>query len=144
MKREERKGPGLWLEGESSPPSVLILISRSPYDTEHAFGGLSLAIACAHQGIATRVVFLEDGIYALSGAHARESGDPLLNIQDIIDTAENANLQLYAFQPSFARRGIEKNGRLTSVFEIGMKEMGELLFDPQKGVRPRHQRVLFF
>ena len=52
MKGEERKGPDLWLEGESSPPPVLILITRSPYDTGYTFGGLSLAIACAYQGIA--------------------------------------------------------------------------------------------
>ena len=99
---------------------------------------------CAYQGIATRVVFLEDGVYALSGTHTRESEDPFFNIQDIINAAENASLQLYAFQPSFARRGIAKNSKLTSVFDIGMKELGEVLFDPPKGVRPHHQRVLFF
>ncbi len=60
---------------------------------------------------------MEDGVYALSGAHARGSGDPFFNLQEIIDAAENANLQLYAFQPSFARRGVEKNSTLTSVFE---------------------------
>jgi tRNA 2-thiouridine synthesizing protein C len=144
MKREERKGPDLWLEEESNPSPVLILITRCPYDTEHTFGGLSLAIACAYQVIPTRVVFLEEGVYALSGTHMRESEDPFFNVQDIINAAENPNLQLYAFQPSFYRRGIAKNNKLTSVFDIGIKELGELLFDPPKGVRSHHQRVLFF
>ncbi|HUK92619.1 MAG TPA: DsrE family protein [Methanomicrobiales archaeon] len=144
LKGEERKGPEHWLEAESDPPQVLILVTHGPYDTEHCFGGISLALACAHQGIATRVVFLEDGVYALSGTHATESEDIFFNIQDIIEAAENTHLQLFAFQPSFYRRGIVKNSRLASVFEIGMKELGEVLFDPQKGVRPRHQRILFF
>jgi sulfur relay (sulfurtransferase) complex TusBCD TusD component (DsrE family) len=144
MEREERPVAEVWLEGEVSTPPVLILITRSPYETEHAFGALSLAIACAHQGIATRVVFLEDGVYALSGSHTTEAEDLVFNIQDIIDAAEGRRLQLYAFVPSLQRRGVEKNPRFSSVFDIGMKELEEILFSTPKGVRADHQRIFFF
>ena len=53
---------------DNSPQSisVVILITHSPYTTEHTYGGIALAAACAHQGIPTRVVFLEEGILALT------------------------------------------------------------------------------
>ena len=44
------------------PPAVIVLITHSPYSTGHAYGGIALAVACAHQGIRTQVIFLEDGI----------------------------------------------------------------------------------
>jgi tRNA 2-thiouridine synthesizing protein C len=142
--REERPAPDAWLEREGDAPPVLILITRSPYGTELAFGALSLAIACAHRGIATRVVFLEDGVHALSGTHAPEAEDPVFNLQDIIDAAEGPGLQLYAFVPSLQRRALAKNPRFSSVFDIGLKELEEILFSMPRGVRADHQRILFF
>jgi len=144
MEREERPAPDAWLGGETGIPPVLVLVTRSPYETVHTFGALSLAIACAHEGIPTRVVFLEDGVYALSGSHATEPDDLVFNIQDIIEAAEGPALQLYAFMPSLQRRGLAKNPRFSPVFDIGMKEFEEILFSTPKGVRADHQRILFF
>ena len=140
----QKAAPGAWLAGGADAPPVLILVTHSPYGTEHAFGALSLAIACAHQEIATRVVFLEDGIYALSGTHAAEPDDLVFNLQEIIDAAESRRLQLYAFQPSLLMRGIAKSEGVASVLDIGMKELGEILFETPKGVRADRQRILFF
>jgi len=139
-----RPAPEAWNKGGGDAPPLLILITRSPYDTEHAPGALALAIACAHRGITTRVVFLEDGVYALSGTHITESEDLLFSIQDLIDAALNEGLQLYAFQPSFPGRAVSKNPRYSAVLDIGMKELEEVLFDIPGGVRAGHQRVLFF
>jgi tRNA 2-thiouridine synthesizing protein C len=144
LKRETRPAPDAWLGDQAGSTPVLVLVTYSPYRTEHTFGALSLAIACAHQGIPTRVVFLEDGVYALSGSHATEPDDLAFNIQDIIDAAEGPGLQLYAFMPSLQARSLEKNPRFTAVYDIGMKEFEEILFSTPKWVRADHQRVLFF
>jgi tRNA 2-thiouridine synthesizing protein C len=141
---EGRAAPDAWLGVEGGAPPVLILVTRSPYETEHTFGALSLAIACAHKGIATRVVFLEDGVYALSGSHATGPEDLFFNIQDIIEAAEGPGLQLYAFLPSLQRRGLAKNPRFSPVLDLGMKEFEEILFSTPKGVRADYQRILFF
>jgi tRNA 2-thiouridine synthesizing protein C len=144
LEREARPAPDAWLgEGAGSPP-VLILVTHSPYATEHTPGALTLAIACAHQGIPTRVVFLEDGVYALSGSHATEPDDLAFNIQDIADAAEGPGLQLYAFIPSLQARSLEKNQRFTAVYDIGMKEFEEILFSTPHGGRANHQSILFF
>ena len=144
MAREARPLPDAWLRGGASAPPVLVLVTRSPYETELTSGALSLAIACAHAGIPTRVVFLEDGVYALFGSHAAEPDDLAFNIQDILEAAEGPGLQLYAFMPSLQKRGLAKNPRIAMVFDIGMKEFEEILFSLPKGVRADHQRILFF
>jgi tRNA 2-thiouridine synthesizing protein C len=143
-KTSENK-PGLWIKKEPDAPSQVIVITYSPYGTEYTFGGLSFAIASAHQGIATRVIFLENGIYALTGTHATESDDIFFNIQDVIDTAAGSkNLELYAHMPSLQKRSIQKNKRLKGVLDIGTKELAQLLFSPPKGVYANQQRILFF
>jgi tRNA 2-thiouridine synthesizing protein C len=141
---QERRAPDAWLSEGTHAPPVLILVSRTPYDTEYTFGALSLAIACAHQEITTRVVFLEDGVYALSGSHTTEADELVFNIQDIIDAAEGLSLQIYAFVPSLQRRALAKNPKFSSVFDIGMKELEEILFSAPTGVHADHQRILFF
>ena len=52
-----------------SAPPLTILITKAPYGTEHAFGALSFAVASAYQGIPTKVIFIEEGVYALTGTH---------------------------------------------------------------------------
>ncbi len=97
-------------EQNSNSPPVTILITKSPYSTEHAYGAIAFAVACAHQGILTRVVFLEDGIYALKGDPKVCPDSVGFNIQDFINAAAgNENLHLFALSPSFQKRGVTKN-----------------------------------
>lgn len=132
------------LDKERSPP-LTILITRYPYGTETAFGGLSLAVAAAFQGILTRVVFIEDGVYALTGTHRLDNPTPFFNLQEVIDAvAGSENLQMYCFTPSLQKRGMAKNPKLTGVLDIGTTEFGNLLFYSPNGVAANHQRVLFF
>jgi tRNA 2-thiouridine synthesizing protein C len=140
----ERPAPDAWLGDGAEGPPVLVLVTRGPYGTGHTSGALTLAIACAHQGIRTRVVFLEDGVYALSGSHAAEPDDLAFNIQDIIDAADGPGLQLYAFLPSLQARFLEKNPRFRAVYDIGMKEFEEILLSTPRGAGANHQRILFF
>jgi tRNA 2-thiouridine synthesizing protein C len=139
-----KAGPDLWGKKDPTPPSLVIIISHTPYGTEHTIGGLSFAIACAHHGIATRVIFLENGIYSLTGVQRAEPDDIFFNIQEVIDAAGgNAGLELYAYIPSFHKRNIQKNKKLNAVLDIGPNELTNLLFSPPRGVLANHQRILF-
>ena len=126
-------------------PPLIILITRTPYGTEMASGALSFAVACAAQGILTKVIFIEDGVYTLTGNHMIADESEFFSLPEIINAvAGNDNLQFYAFQPSLHRRGMSKNPKLNAVLDIGITELGQLLFYPPKGVQAGHQRVMFF
>ena len=126
-------------------PPITILVTRRPYGTEVAFGAISFAVACAYEGIQTRVIFIEDGVYALMGDHKLEKGTHFFNLQEVIDAvAGSENLQFFVFQPSLNLRGISKNRKLNAVLDIGIPELGQLLFYPPNGVSANHQRVIFF
>ena len=138
-------GRGQWEKKESTPPSLVLMITHTPYGTEHTFGGLAFAIACAHYGIATRVIFLEDGIYSLTGIQKAEPDDIFFNMQDAVDAAGgNENLELYAYMPSFHKRNVQKNTKMNAVLDIGPGELTNLLFSPPHGTTANHQRILFF
>lgn len=144
LKKEGMQATFSVLDKERSPP-LTILISSCPYGTESAFGGLSLAIAAAHQGILTRVIFIEDGVYALSGIHKAEETSPFFNIQVVIDAiAGSENLQLFCFTPSLQKRGMTKNVKMNGVLDIGIPEFGNILFYSPNGIAANHQRILFF
>lgn len=143
----KRDGPSssFPLQGAGRSPPVTLLVTKHPYGTEQAFGGISFAIACAAQGILTRVIFMEDGVYALTGNHQQEAEARSFSIQEVLDAvAGSQNLELYAFQPSMHQRGITKNAKMNAVLDIGMNELGQLLFYPPKGLQAAHQRVIFF
>jgi tRNA 2-thiouridine synthesizing protein C len=127
-----------------SPP-ITIFITKNPYGTEYTHGALSLASACAHHGIATKVIFIEDGVYALSGTHEIDPEAKIFNVQEVIDViAGNEKLQMYGYTPSLQKRNVAKNRKLTAVLDIGIQELGQLLFTQPSGVLAEHQRVFFF
>jgi tRNA 2-thiouridine synthesizing protein C len=126
-------------------PPITILVTSTPYATERVFGAISLAVATAAGGIQTRVIFIEDGAYILAGTHQIEKDTPMFNIQEVIDVVAGSDgLQFFAFQPSLHRRGITKNPKMKAVLDIGMPELGQLLFSPQNETQAGHQRIIFF
>jgi tRNA 2-thiouridine synthesizing protein C len=132
-------------ENTSKVPPVTILVTKHPYSTEIVFGAVSLAVACAHAGILTRVIFLENGIYAVTGNHLTSPGSAVYNIQDVINTvAGKENLHFFAFSPSFQKRGITKEKSLNAVLDIGYPGLGKIFFYPPGNVQAEHQRVLVF
>jgi tRNA 2-thiouridine synthesizing protein C len=144
MKKEGQLSSFPVQDNGRSPP-VTILVTSTPYGTERAFGAVSFAIACASQGILTRVIFIEDGVYALIGTHMEEADARFFNLQEVIDAvAGSANLELFAFLPSLHQRGVVKNPKMNAVLDIGMADLGQLLFYPPKGLQAGHQRVIFF
>jgi len=143
-----KRNPGLTfdrVEKSSSIPPVTILVTRSPYGTEHAYGAVSLAVACAHQGILTRVVFMEDGVYAVSGNPRQHPESVPFTIPDVINAvAGNQNLHFFILMTSLQTRGLAKNPNLNAVIDIGFPGLGKILFYPPGNVMAEHQRVLVF
>jgi tRNA 2-thiouridine synthesizing protein C len=142
----KKDAPSLFPSDETGfAPPLSILVTSTPYGTEKALGAISLGVAAAAQGIVTRVIFIEDGVYGLAGSHQLEKGTPLFNLQEMVNlVAGSDNLQFFVFQPSLHRREVTKNPKLNAVLDIGMPELGNLIFSPSKGVQAGHQRVLFF
>ena len=144
LKKDGMRATFSVLDNERSPP-LTILITSHPYGTESAFGGISLAIAAASQGILTRVIFIEDGVFSLTGNHRLDKQSPLFNMQEVIDAVSGSeNLQIFCFTPSLQKRGLTKNAKLNGVLDIGIADFGNLLFYSPNGVAANHQRVLFF
>jgi tRNA 2-thiouridine synthesizing protein C len=132
-------------EKTSRSPPVTILVTRSPYSTGHAAGAVLFAVACAHAGILTRVIFMEDGIYAVTGTHYAPPSQDESTIQDVINlVAGSENLHFFAFSPSFQKRGIAKEKTLNAVLDIGYPGLGKILFYPPGNVQAEHHRVLIF
>ncbi|MHB8052842.1 MAG: DsrE family protein, partial [Methanoregula sp.] len=118
---------------------------KSPYSTETVFGAVSFAVACAHAGILTRVIFMEDAVYALTGTHRAPADFSPYNLQDVINAvAGSENLHFFAFSPSFQKRGISKDKSLNAVLELGYPGLGKIFFYPPGNVQAEHQRVLVF
>ncbi|MDD1704503.1 MAG: DsrE family protein [Methanoregula sp.] len=132
-------------ERGSQLPPITILITKTPYGSERTYGALSLAAACAHEGITTRVVFIEDGVHALTGTQVIDPESRIFNVQELIDViAGTANLQMYAFTPSLQMRNLAKNRKLTAVLDLGIPELGQILFYPAGNSFADHQRIIFF
>lgn len=132
-------------EMSSAAPPVTILVTGIPYSTETVMGAVSFGVACAHAGILTRVVFIEDGIYALTGTHRAPADGRIFSIQDVINAvAGSGNLRFFAFSPSLQKRGVSKDKSLQAVIEIGYPGLGKILFYPPANVQAEHQRVLIF
>jgi tRNA 2-thiouridine synthesizing protein C len=130
--------------GRATP--LLILVTGTPYGSERAFGAVSFAVACAGQGILTRVVFIENGVYCLTGSPVPAAKNTwFFNLQEVIDAvAGSADLQFFSYQPSLTKRGMAKNPKMNAVLDIGTSELGQMLFTVPKGHLAGHQRVLFF
>jgi tRNA 2-thiouridine synthesizing protein C len=144
----QKRGPAVSFdraEKSSTAPPVTILVTKSPYSTEHTLGAISFAVACAHQGILTRVVFMEDGVYAVSGSHRTLPDAVPFNIQDLLNAvAGSENLHFFVLMPSLQRRGLSKSKQLNAVLDIGFPGLGKILFYPPGNVQAEHQRVLMF
>ena len=130
---------------DHAPPSLVILITGSPYTTEMTMGALSFAIASAHQGIGTRVVFIEDGVYALSGEQKIDAAEQFFSLQDMINSASrNDRLEFFAHQPSLHQRGLVKNKKFNAVLDINNHDLGKLLFEPPRVYVAGYRGCCFF
>jgi tRNA 2-thiouridine synthesizing protein C len=129
----------------SDPPPLVVLISKSPYGTEMAYGALSFAVMSAYHGIHTRVVFIEEGIYAVTGQHSVEESEPGFNIQDLLGRVSDLdNLELFAYNPSFHLRGISVHKALKGILTISGPEFTNILLKQPAGSKADNQRIILF
>jgi tRNA 2-thiouridine synthesizing protein C len=132
-------------EKSTTAPPITILITKSPYDNGIVTGAVEFAITCAREGILSRVIFIEDGIYALSGIH--RPGNVLVRktIQERINSvAGSENLHFFAHLPSFQKRGVAKEKSLNAVLDIGHPGLAKIFFFPPSNVNADHQRIIIF
>jgi len=127
-----------------SPPLV-ILASCSPYGTEITHGAIELALACAHQGIVARVVFIEDGVFTASGRQDFTGGGPPLNLQETVEmTSDAGTLEYYALIPSLKPRGGVAGSPMGGVFPINAAELARLVLQAPPDTDSVLQRVVLF
>jgi tRNA 2-thiouridine synthesizing protein C len=124
-----------------APPRLVIFITNPPYGTEWTFGGLSLALATAMDGIPTTVVFIEHGVYSLYGTHEVPPNDKVFNVQEMVAaTGDIPSLCYLVHAPSLERRGISVEDHLSCIKEVQNTDLAGILWD--QGFPAT--RILFF
>ncbi|HVP94993.1 MAG TPA: DsrE family protein [Methanoregulaceae archaeon] len=142
---KERRYPRIKPQKPVDPPPLVVLVTQSPYGTETTFGAISFAIACAHHGIPTSVIFIEDGIYTVAGNHVWGDREKGFNMQEIVEaTADMNNLEYYSYIPSFQQRGLVSTYAMKHVQPLDAQELALVLFHSPATVESRFQRVIFF
>lgn len=126
-------------------PHLLVCITNLPYYTEWAFGGLSLAIAAAMEGMPTTILFIEDGVYALHGTQEVPKHDKVFNIQEMIAvTTDVTNLRYCVHGPSLADRGIQISGELSMVGEVANEDLARIMYGTEEESSKPALRMIFF
>lgn len=130
---------------ERGIPPLTLLVTKAPYSTESVYGAISFAIACAYGKVPTSIIFIEDGIYTLTGTHRPDAADMLFSMQEVLGTAAGNDLiGIYAYLPSFQERGVAMGKDIRGVLGISVEGLGQILFFPPAGTPAGHQRILFF
>lgn len=140
-----RRIPRIGSMPQEDIPPLVILVTHGPYGTEFTKGALNLAAACAHREIPTRVVFIEEGIYSLTGQHSPTGMLPDCDLQSLIGLTKRLdNLEYYAHIPSMQVRGISGDALTKNVCAVTHAELSQVLLLPPAGLDVEHQRVLVF
>jgi len=130
---------------KNSPPRLLIFLTNPPYTTEWTFGGISMAVAAAMDGIETHIIFIEQGVHSLCGDHEVRPGERVFNIQEMVmATADIPELHYCAFSPSLDERGIEVAESLSMVEIIDSRELGERIWKSSGENENPYSRVIFY
>ncbi|TFG05426.1 MAG: hypothetical protein EU539_09370 [Promethearchaeota archaeon] len=142
---ESKKKDLTTLQLINAPPPLIVLITHSPYGTEWTFGGISFAIACANHSIPTKVIFIEDGVYIISGTHNIREEDGIFNIQEIIEaTYDMEFIEYYVHKPSLDARMNHFNDSLEGIKLISNENLSQLLFNSSENQNLFHKRIIFF
>jgi len=130
---------------DSPYPVLNILISCSPYMSEWTFGGLSMAVATAMGGMETRVLFIEQGVYALCGDHTVFPEDRVFNVQEMIMATMDIPMLRYAvYTPSLEERGLHASSNFSAILGITPERLGNFLFGQAEGITFPQSRMMIF
>lgn len=93
--------------GDDGDEAYIIVISGTPYGTEHTFGAISFAVALAGKNIRTYVLFVEDGAYCYIPAPESQFRGTVRDIHSVIEATAMPDLLEYAvLESSLYQRGI--------------------------------------
>lgn len=135
-----------WKCADDAPlPLLTILITCSPYMSEWAFGGLSMAVATAMSGMETRVLFIDQGVYALYGDHTVIPEDRVFNVQEMIMATMDLPFLHYAvYSPSLSERGLHVAPVFKEMPAVSEKDLGNFLYGQTGGNTFPGSRLIFF
>jgi len=104
-----------------------------------------MATAAAMEGIPTTVLFLEDGVYSLVGAHSVAPEDRLFNIQEMIAaTSDVEDLEYFVYSPSLSARGVSISDDLGDVHPVGEEGISDVVLGLSGDACGRQVRILLF
>ena len=87
--------------------AYVMVITGTPYGTEHTFGAISFAVALAGKNIPTYVIFAEDGAYCYIPAPDSRFSGTVRDIHGVIEATAIPGLLEYAvLECSLSERGI--------------------------------------
>ncbi|MCE5298968.1 MAG: DsrE family protein [Methanoregulaceae archaeon] len=136
---------GAGIRESTALPRLVIFITNPPYGTEWTFGGLSLALAAAMDGMPTTVIFIEQGVYALCGTHEIPQNDKVFNVQEMIAaTTDVPALGYLVHAPSLEERGITVSEQFSKIKKVRNPEISGILWgnDPVNAFSAT--RMIFF
>ncbi|KUG10008.1 hypothetical protein ASZ90_016587 [hydrocarbon metagenome] len=126
-------------------PHLVIFITNPPYCTEWTFGGISLAVAAAMDGIPVTVIFIEDGVHALCGTHEVPAADKIFNIQEMLAaTLDVEGLQYLVHGPSLEVRGVRPAPEFQGLRQVHNQDLAGILGGTGQENAGRAKRMIFF
>ncbi|MEX2684558.1 MAG: DsrE family protein [Candidatus Sigynarchaeota archaeon] len=113
----------------TSLPAFNVIVTHSPYGTEHAYGAVSMAMAAAmNYDIPTNLIFIEDGSFCVSVNFRNGLEDQLYDIPGILRSIrDEALIHSYVYKPSMVERRIGLMPSLDNVIELSPERLGKLL-----------------
>lgn len=139
---------GTTVSGGSPAPGVphlVVFITNPPYCTEWTFGGISLAVAAAMDGIPVTVIFIEDGVHALCGSHEVPAAEKVFNIQEMLAaTADVEGLQYLVHAPSLEARGARPADEFQAFPQVHNQDLAGIFQGTGQENAYRATRMIFF
>jgi sulfur relay (sulfurtransferase) DsrF/TusC family protein len=100
-------------------------VRKAPYGTEDAFAGLKLGLSTIANGMETKVILIDDGVYnAVKNQSSEKIGMPL--IIDAINDLTSLDVSIYCVEDHLKERDIQKEDLLEELIFIDEKEISQL------------------
>jgi len=108
--------------------AYVMVITGTPYGTEHTFGAISFAVALAGKNIPTYVIFAEDGAYCYIPAPDSRFSGTVRDIHGVIEaTAIPGLLEYTVLECSLSERGIQTDYEVPDFHVSGPDETTSLI-----------------
>lgn len=105
--------------------SICVFVRKAPYGTEDAFAGLKLGLATIANGMDTKVILVDDGVYnALKKQSSEKIGMPL--IADAINDLISLDVKIYCVENNLSERGIHKDDLMEELVFIDENGISQL------------------